>query len=64
MKKKTFKNDAFAAIHASATALHKVGAIGTAEMRDFNAVCFSITPEFSIGHVHKPQQVRVIHKRD
>lgn len=32
-----YKSDAFAAIHASATALHGVGAIDKATMRDFDA---------------------------
>src|SRR4051812_42098049 len=34
--KPRFKSDAFEAIHTSATALHKVGAIGKATMRHFD----------------------------
>ena len=34
-----FKSDAFAAIHASATALQKVGAINQTTMRKFDASC-------------------------
>lgn len=37
--KAKFKSDAFAAIHASAVALHKVGAIDRTTMREFDASC-------------------------
>lgn len=37
--KPKFKSDAFAAIHASATALQKVGAINQITMRKFDATC-------------------------
>ncbi|MDE2445458.1 MAG: DNA-binding transcriptional regulator [Alphaproteobacteria bacterium] len=47
MKKKTFKSDAFAAIHSSAQALHKIGAIDKATMRNFDESCLTITPDFS-----------------
>lgn len=46
--RRKFRSDAFAAIHSSANALHKVGAIDKATMRDFDASCLvvpsSITP--------------------
>jgi putative transcriptional regulator len=47
MKKNTFNSDAFAAIHASAKALHKVGAIDKATMRDFDETCLTVTPKFT-----------------
>lgn len=47
MSRKTYKSDAFAAIHASADALHKVGAIDKATMRDFDVSCLSQTPTFT-----------------
>lgn len=47
MKKKNFKSDAFAAIHSSATALLKVGAIDKATMRNFDETCMDNIPEFS-----------------
>lgn len=53
VKKKTFKSEAFAAIHASATALHKVGAIDKATMRDFDAASFAATPTFSAADIQK-----------
>ncbi|MBS0505724.1 MAG: DNA-binding transcriptional regulator [Proteobacteria bacterium] len=46
MSKSKYKSDAFAAIHASARALHKVGAIDKATMRDFDASCLSAPPAF------------------
>jgi putative transcriptional regulator len=36
-----FKSDAFAAIHSSASALFKVGAIDKATMRDFDVSCLA-----------------------
>jgi hypothetical protein len=41
MKKKIYKSEAFSAIHASASALHKVGAIDKATMRDFDVASLS-----------------------
>ena len=53
MSKKTFKSEAFAAIHASATALHKVGAINKATMRDFDEASLSVTPAFTARDIQK-----------
>jgi putative transcriptional regulator len=39
--KHKFKSDAFEAIHSSATALHKVGAIGKTTMKGFNEACLT-----------------------
>ena len=39
-----FKSDAFEAIHASASALRKVGAIDKATMRRFDESCLSVPP--------------------
>jgi putative transcriptional regulator len=47
MSKRSYKSDAFAAIHASARALHKVGAIDKATMRDFDASCLAAPPAFT-----------------
>ena len=47
MSKQSYKSDAFAAIHASARALHKVGAIDKATMRDFDTSCLSVPPTVS-----------------
>jgi putative transcriptional regulator len=40
-KKPVFKSDAFAAIHASATALQRIGAIDQTTMRKFDASCLA-----------------------
>lgn len=37
-----FKSDAFEAIHASASALHRVGAMDKATMRQFDELCLSV----------------------
>ena len=39
--KRKFKSEAFEAIHSSATALHKVGAISKRTMRDFDEAALS-----------------------
>lgn len=52
--KSKFKSDAFAAIHASATALQKVGAIDQVTMRKFDASCLA-TPE-----ALEPMQIKKI----
>jgi putative transcriptional regulator len=40
--KRKFKSDAFEAIHSSASALRKVGAIDKATMRDFDGACLDV----------------------
>lgn len=60
MSKQSHKSDAFAAIHASARALHKVGAIDKATMRDFDASCLSVPPTFTpadIQHLREANNV-------
>jgi putative transcriptional regulator len=53
MKKKLDNSDAFAAIHASAKALHKVVAIDKANMRSFDESCLSTTLEFTPSEIQK-----------
>ena len=43
MSKWAYKSDAFEAVHTSAKALRKVGAIDKATMRDFDVACLSVT---------------------
>lgn len=40
--RRKFKSDAFEAIHASAQALQKVGAIDKATMREFDETCLMV----------------------
>jgi putative transcriptional regulator len=52
--KTKFKTDAFAAIHSSASALHKINAISKTTMRDFDTACLTAPAEI------KPQQIKKI----
>jgi putative transcriptional regulator len=51
--KPRFKSDAFEAIHSSAAALHKVGAIDKATMRHFDEASLSKTPTFAPGEIRR-----------
>jgi putative transcriptional regulator len=50
--KRKYKSDAFEAVHTSASALLRVGAIDKATMRDFDASCLAVPAQ--IG----PQQIK------
>jgi putative transcriptional regulator len=50
--KRKFKSDAFEAIHSSAPALHKVGAVSKATMRDFSSAALAPVPAI------KPAQIK------
>ena len=50
--KRKFKSGAFEAIHTSAVALHKVGAIDKATMKDFDAMSLAAIPAI------KPAQIK------
>jgi putative transcriptional regulator len=52
--KKTFKSDAFEAIHTSASALHKIGAIDKTTMRSFDTSCLAVPVEI------EPEQIKHI----
>jgi len=53
MSKQAYKSDAFEAIHSSARALHRVGAITKATMRDFDAACLSAPPAYAPGDIQR-----------
>ncbi len=53
-----FKSDAFEAIHSSAQALFKVGAISKATLRDFDVSCVSVPTEIA------PQQIKEIREHN
>lgn len=57
-KKSKYKSNAFEAIHKSASALLKVGAIDKTTMRDFDKSCFITTPEID------PEQIKEIRKKN
>ena len=56
--KQKFKRDAFEAIHSSARALFKVGAIGKTTLRQFDESCLSVPPDI------KPGQIKSIRERN
>ena len=61
MKTKTkldpkFKSDAFEAIHSSASALLRVGAIDQATMREFDESCLVIPPPIEPRQIKKIRQ--------
>lgn len=55
--KRRFKSDAFEAIHSSASAMHKVGAVDQTTMRNFDASCLMSPPPL------KPQQIKKLRRR-
>jgi putative transcriptional regulator len=52
--KKTYKSDAFEAIHTSASALHKIGSIDKTTMRSFDTSCLAVPVEI------EPEQIKHI----
>jgi putative transcriptional regulator len=52
-----FKSDAFEAIHSSAAALHKVGAIDKTTMKRFDESCLTAPPAL------KPEQIKKLRLR-
>lgn len=56
--KKTYKSDAFAALHESADDLHKVGLISGQEMQYFDDTCLETIPEYT------PERVKFVRKRE
>lgn len=60
MAKPTFKSDAFAAIHESAQALHRVGAITKATMRDFDAACLTTPPAYTPKDIQRLREVNQV----
>lgn len=56
--KRKFKSDALESIHVSASALHKVGALDKATMKDFDALAFAELP------VIKPAQIKQLREKN
>ena len=53
--KRKFKSDVLKAIHTSASALHKVGAVNKATMREFDASCIATV---SVIEPHQIKKIR------
>jgi putative transcriptional regulator len=49
--KRKFKSDAFEAIHSSASAMLKFGAIDKATMHDFDETCLAVTPAIAPAEI-------------
>jgi len=54
---KSFRSEAFEAVHQSAQALFRVGAMDKATLRDFDVACFAAPP------VLEPEQIRALRER-
>lgn len=50
-KARKYKSDAFEAIHSSASALYKVGAIDKTTMRSFDDSCLTMPAEFDAADI-------------
>jgi len=55
--RKKFKNDAFEAIHSSASALYRIGAIDKATMRSFDLASLAAPPPL------KPKEIKKLRER-
>ena len=60
MSKPSYKSDAFEAIHGSARALRRVGAIGKATMRDFDAACLLAPPAYTPGDIRRLREANKV----
>ena len=56
--KKTYKSDAFAAIHESADDLHKIGLMSDQEMQYFDDTCLETIPDYT------PERVKFLRERE
>ena len=56
--KKTYKSDAFAAIHESADDLHKIGLMSDRQMQYFDDTCLETIPDYT------PERVKFLRERE
>ena len=56
--RRRYRSEAFAAIHESMEALHRVGAISKVTMRDFDEACLATVDTI------KPAQIRALRERE
>ncbi len=57
-RNKRYRSDAFAAIHESAEALYRVGAIDKVTMREFDKTCLEAVEDI------KPSEIRALRERE
>ncbi len=60
MTKQAYKSDAFEAIHGSASALHRVGAITKATMRDFDAACLTAPTAYTPKDIQRLREANKV----
>ncbi len=60
MSKAVHKSSAFAAIHSSAKALRKVGAIDKATMRDFDFACLAAMPHLAARDIKRLREANKV----
>ncbi len=60
MTKKTYKSAISEAVHESAQALYRTGVISKATMRDFDATCLSVTPEFAPNDIQRLREANKV----
>jgi putative transcriptional regulator len=58
--KRKFNSDALEAIHSSASALFKVGAIDKATMRDFDETCLAATPPIAPAEIKQLREANKV----
>jgi len=58
MTKRKYKSDAFEAIHSSASALYKVGAISKETMRSYDTSCLAVPKSL------EPRQIKSLRERN
>ena len=56
--KKTYKSDAFAALHESASDLHGTGLMSDGDMQYFDETCLETIPDYT------PERVKFLRKRE
>ncbi|MBL6928041.1 MAG: transcriptional regulator [Rhodospirillales bacterium] len=56
--KKTYKSDAYVALHESASDLHKIGLMPDTEMQYFDDACLETIPEYT------PERVKFVRARE
>ena len=60
MTKKAYKSAISEAVHESAQALYRTGVINKATMRDFDASCLSVTPEFAPEDIQRLREANKV----
>jgi putative transcriptional regulator len=60
MAKQRYRSDAFEAVHSSAQALRRIGAIDKATMRDFDVTCLSPVPAYAPHDIRRLREANKV----